>query len=117
MKFPEKATLNYVGLHLLYLAYSWVIILIKLASFHPIITTEYATYMFFAVVLLGAYAIFWQKVIRTVDLSVAYPQKGVVVFWTMLWSYLLWGDRLTPMNIVGSLVIIAGIAFVVNKHD
>ena len=113
----KSAALRYAGLHVLYFAYSWVIVFLKLASFHSVMTKEYALFMACAVVILGAYMVFWQRMIRLVDLSVAYPQKGVVVFWTMIWSALLWGDRISPMNIIGSIAIIVGIAFIANKHE
>ncbi|HRF48136.1 MAG TPA: EamA family transporter [Anaerolineales bacterium] len=117
MKFHKGTVLHYVGLHLLYFIYSWVIVLIKLSSFFPVFAAEYLIYLVCAVILLGAYAFFWQKAIRNVDLSLAYPQKGVVVLWTLLWSYLLWGEIVTPQNVVGSAVIVAGIALVASNHE
>lgn len=62
--------------------------------------------------ILGIYAIFWQKIIKKVSLSTAYLSKGLVVFWTLLWSALLFSEGITVWNLIGAAVIVAGTVLV-----
>lgn len=61
---------------------------------------------------LGIYAILWQSVLKENPLSVAYIHKGVGLFWTMIWSVLLFKESIAWNNILGLLLIIGGIATV-----
>lgn len=61
---------------------------------------------------LGAYAIFWQQIIKHFDLSIAYANRAFAIFWSTLWAMLLFGEKITPANSLGILVIFAGIMLV-----
>lgn len=113
----NEKTISYIYLHLLYFLYSWVLITIKFASQSATFSSKYLIFMFAAVCLLGVYAVFWQKVIKKIDLTLAYPQKGAVIFWVMLWSWMIWGTKITVFNILGACIIIMGIALLVNEHE
>ena len=63
-----------------------------------------------AVTLLGLYAVGWQKILQRLPLTVAYFNRGLAVFWGLLWSALLFGEALTFFNILGTAVIFAGLA-------
>ncbi|WP_051226345.1 hypothetical protein [Butyrivibrio sp. MC2013] len=60
------------------------------------------------VLALGAYAIFWQQLLPRFQLSVAYANKAVMLLWSLLWSYLLFGESVTRGKAVGVLLVIAG---------
>ncbi|MDO4803894.1 MAG: EamA family transporter [Lachnospiraceae bacterium] len=61
---------------------------------------------------LGAYAIFWQQIIKHFDLSIAYANRATAIFWSTIWAMLLFGEKITPANTLGILVIFAGIMLV-----
>lgn len=65
--------------------------------------------VFFA---LAVYAFFWQKILKKVDLSVAYANKALGLLWTLLWAALLFGEQITWRNVLGLLVICAGVILV-----
>ena len=69
--------------------------------------------MFLLFVGLGsiyiAYAYIWQYVLKKMTLSVAYLIKSTVIIWSMIWSILIFHERLTLMNIVGIVCIMIGI--------
>jgi multidrug transporter EmrE-like cation transporter len=44
------------------------------------------------------------------ELSVLYPMVSVGYIWTLLWSRLFFGERITPSKIGGLLLILAGVA-------
>lgn len=65
-----------------------------------------------AVVLLAVYAVLWQKILSQVDLTVAYMCKGMIVFWGMVWAALFFDERISPFNILGTMVIFGGVYLV-----
>ena len=65
-----------------------------------------------AIALTGIYAIFWQKILKRVDLSIAYMSKGVTLFWTLFWSVLIFDESVTLRNVIGLIFIFVGIAFI-----
>ena len=62
-----------------------------------------------AVAVIALYAILWQQVLKRIELSTAYLFKGTTLIFTMLFAALLFGEAITIPNIIGSVIIIAGI--------
>jgi drug/metabolite transporter (DMT)-like permease len=62
-----------------------------------------------AVGIMGLYAILWQQVLKRIELSMAYMFKGTSLMFVMILAYILFGERITWNNIVGSIIIIVGI--------
>lgn len=66
--------------------------------------------------ILGIYAIAWQQIIKRVDISVAYANRSLAIFWSMLWAYLLFREQVTVQNLLGVAMIFVGTC-VVNSSD
>ncbi len=64
------------------------------------------------VISLGIYALLWQQLIKRFSLVKAYSNKGAVIIWNMLWAILIFGEKISISNIVGTAVIILGIMVV-----
>ena len=60
-------------------------------------------------VFMGAYAIFWQRIIKKMELSVAYMNKGITVVWSLIWSAILFHEKIGWNNIIGTALIVIGI--------
>lgn len=58
---------------------------------------------------LGIYALFWQQTLKKFALVTAMASKGIVVIFNLVWSVILFSEKLTVYNIVGAMVIIGGI--------
>jgi multidrug transporter EmrE-like cation transporter len=69
-------------------------------------------WLFLEVVCLGAYAVLWQQIIKRFDLSIAYCNRAFAVCWSFLWGVLLFGEHVKPLNIVGIVIVLAGILLV-----
>lgn len=67
-------------------------------------------------VILFVYAIIWQKCIKNVPITVMYANKSSYIFWTQLAAVLIFREQLNGCNIVGIIIIFAGI-MVVNSND
>lgn len=72
--------------------------------------------LFLMVMILAFYALFWQKLLKTTDLTIAYANKGMVLFWSLLWSVLIFHEYVTIYNVIGIILIIIGI-LVVTGND
>ena len=70
----------------------------------------------FYVILLGIYAIFWQKIMKKTDLSSAYLCKGMVIFWSLLWAFLLLDEKITVWNLIGTMLIFVGMTVVMKNE-
>ena len=70
-----------------------------------------------AVFVLGIYAILWQQIIKNVDLSFAYANRAIALIWSMLWAFLIFDEKITPQNIIGVIIVIAGTVIVNSDHD
>lgn len=68
------------------------------------------------IAILGVYAIIWQQIIKRVDISIAYANRAMAIFWSMLWAFLLFKEQITVQNLLGVLLIFAGI-WVVNSSE
>lgn len=63
----------------------------------------------FEVFFLGVYALFWQQTLKKFTLVTAMASKGVVVILNLVWSAMLFREKITLYNIVGAMVVIGGI--------
>ena len=66
-------------------------------------------WLFLELVCLGLYAILWQQIIKKYDLSIAYANRAFAIFWTALWSMIIFKETLRPAGIIGILLVFFGI--------
>ena len=68
-------------------------------------------YMWMAaeVFCLFLYAIIWQQIIKHFELSVVYANRAFAIFWSFLWSIMIFGEKVRPANIAGILLVFSGI--------
>ena len=109
-----------VQLQLLNIVFSLSSVAVKLASNalrdHGLFSASMLLYTCVYLGLMAIYAFFWQRVIRHVPLSSAYFNKGLVLFWSMLWAVLLLGEYLSAGNLIGIVVIFVG-TILVNSDE
>lgn len=66
--------------------------------------------------ILMLYAFFWQKILKKIDLSVAYVNKGLGILWSLLWSILIMKEGMLSIpQIIGVVLIVAGILVVTKE--
>ena len=98
--------LGLLGVNLIYACTS---IFTKMASTQSFMSLPYLFWIAGAVLVLALYAIIWQKIIARMPLSTAYMFKGTSLVFVLVISALLFGEGITYTNIIGSVIIIAGI--------
>lgn len=69
------------------------------------------TFVFAALILIncGIYAVFWQQNLKYFDVNIAYAHRSVYNVWSLLWSVLIFCEKITIGNILGTILIITGI--------
>ena len=79
-----------------------------LDSFNIIAVISNTFYMM-SLICLFLQAIVWQQVLKHYHLSFAYPFMSLVNFAILVPAFLLFNESITSMNIIGLVVISAGI--------
>lgn len=104
-----KTLAAYIVLILAIAIYSIVGILTRSAAMYPFLSWQYILFVAGAVGVIGLYAILWQQIIQRMDISLAYMFKGLGVVFALLICHYVFGEIITLKNIVGAVIIIAGI--------
>ena len=95
-----------VGVNLLY---ACVNLFTKFAAQQEFVSMPYCLGLCGAVGVMGAYAICWQQILKHIELSTAYMFKGTSLIFVMLLAFVIFGEAITSMNIIGAAVIVLGI--------
>ena len=88
----------------------------KLASNYAFLSMGFILCYGAEIAVLGVYAIIWQQIIKRVDISIAYANRAMAIFWSMLWAFLLFKEQITVQNLLGVALIFIG-TWVVNSSD
>ena len=73
-----------------------------------------------AAIMLAAlvvYAFGWQQVIKHLPLTTAYANKAVTVVWGILLGLAVFGEAVTPRQVIGAVIIICGIVLFVRADN
>lgn len=100
----------YVLLVLVNMLYACVTIFTKSAATCEFLCWQYCLWFAGAIVVMGIYAICWQQILKRIELSTAYMFKGTSLIFVMVLAAAIFGEQITPYNIVGACVIVLGIA-------
>lgn len=112
-----KRAIPYIVLHLIILLYSLSSICSKMASSKPFLSLEWCIFYGLVIVLLGVYAIFWQRILGKINLNIAYASKAVTLIWGTLWGILLFHETISWNNILGGIIVVVGVILVVTSGE
>lgn len=85
-------------------------VFIKYAGKFETLSKEFIFFYVLAVGCLGVFAIMWQLLLELIPLTTAYLRKGILYILILIWSVILFKEQVTFYNIIGSIIIIAGIS-------
>ena len=63
-------------------------------------------------IVLGIYALAWQRILKGLPLTMAFSNKAITLFWGMVWGALIFGEHISARMIIGAAVIFLGIIIV-----
>ena len=107
----------FLVLHLILGVYAASSVCSKLAAGQPFLSVPFILLYGGMLAALVAYALGWQQVIKHLPLTTAYANKAVTVVWGILLGFLIFDEVVTPRQIVGTVLIIAGIVLFVRADQ
>lgn len=105
-----------IKLQAVVLVYTFASIFSKLASGEEFLSVKFLVFFGLEFIVLFIYALLWQQVIKKTELSVAYANREMYLLWSLLWAIVFFNNDVTPTNIIGCLLVIAG-TFVITGED
>ena len=107
-------------LHLLMLLMSFGGVSSKMAASEKFLSPKWILLYGALLLVLMIYAVFWQQILKYLNLGIAYACRSVTVVWGMVWGVLLFNEQLTARQIIGGVLVIAGVILVASgkeSHD
>lgn len=83
-------------------------VLLKMGGLYPVMSLGWAFFFCAAVGVMGIYAIMWQFLLEKLPLSTAYLRKGISYILVFIWAAVIFGETITPQQLIGAAIIIAG---------
>ena len=108
---------RYILLYTCFLLYSLVLVLARLAGRYPLLSWSAVLLYISCFAILGLYAILWQQVLKRMPLTIAYPNRAVIIPLGILWGILFFGEEITLNMAFGAAVIICGIVLMVKRDE
>ncbi len=105
-----------IALQVVVMFYTTSGIFAKLASGTGFMSLKFILFYGAEICVLGIYAILWQQIIKRVDLSIAYANRSIALIWSMLWAFLIFGEKITLQNIIGVIIVVVG-TMIVNSDN
>ncbi len=98
-----------LALHIMLMFFSMSGIASKLAAGERFLSGKFILYYGIIIALLGVYAIVWQQIIKRLPLTTAYANRAVTIVWGIIWGALFFREEVTPLKVVGAIIVIAGV--------
>lgn len=76
-------------------------------------------FFFYGMVLLitFAFALVWQQVLKNMSLTFAFTNKPITMIWGLIWSVLIFQEKITWNMLLGSGIILIGIVIGVSGNE
>ena len=107
----------FIFLHIIILFISISGICAKTAAKYDFLSLNWIIFYGLVICILGFYAIAWQQVIKRLPLIVAYANKAVTTIWGLVWGFLIFHEKITPLKVIGAAIVIVGVYFVVTGDE
>ena len=89
----------------------------KRAANQPFLSWKFCLYFGLVLVIMFAYAIIWQQILKRMPLTVAYANRPVTLVWGIIWGAWIFKEQITWNMLLGAAVIFLGIYLVVSEHE
>ena len=89
----------------------------KLAAREKGINIRFLLFYGGSLLMMGVYALCWQKKKKKIPLMVAYANKAVVIIWGVVWGYLFFNEYVSIGKIAGIVLIIIGVVLFASSES
>ena len=87
-----------------------------MASMYEFLSVHYILYFGMTVFVMGVYAMLWQEVLKLTPLNIAYLYKSSGIGISLMYAYIIFGEKITIHNILGCVMIVVGIMLLSYKQ-
>jgi len=108
---------NLVKLHLLFMVYAFIALISKLASQESFLSINFIVLYGLMIITLMIYTFFWQKILKVFPLSFAFSNRAIVILWSSILGVIIFGETITIGNIIGGIIIVAGVYLMVSEYE
>lgn len=108
---------TYFFLHILVMFYAIGGIFSKRAAGTEFLSWDFIFNYGMVLAILMVYAVFWQLILKKLPLTVAMANKSATVIWGLIFGSLIFKEHISLSNIIGAVIIIAGIVIVALADD
>ena len=102
----------YVLMHAALLLLSFSGVFAKLAAGSEWYSFHWFFFYGLVFVVLGIYALAWQRILKGLPLTVAFSNKAITLFWGMVWGAIIFSEHISLRMIIGAAVIFTGIIII-----
>lgn len=116
---PGRRSRDILLLHLNILIFSFTGVFSKFAAesirINGLLSARTIFWGILIVINCGVYAVFWQYILKLFEVNVAYSHSAVYNIWSLIWAWLIFSEPIHAGNLVGTVLIIAGIWVIRNE--
>ena len=102
----------FIILHIIIFIYSINSISAKTAAQYDFLSPRWMLFYGIVICILGFYAIAWQQVLKHLPLITTYANKAVTTMWGLVWGFLIFHEKITPLKVLASAIVIFGVYLV-----
>ena len=107
----------FIILHVIIFIFSINSISAKTAAQYDFLSPRWTFFYGIVICILGFYAIAWQQVLKHLPLITTYANKAVTTLWGLLWGYIFFKEKITPIKILASAIVILGVYIVCSSDE
>lgn len=101
-------------LHLLFLFVSVSGVLGKLTANEPFFSSKFMMLYAVSLAVLVVYSFFWQILLKSFSLNVAYAHRSIVTVWGVAWGILIFHESISIGKVAATALIVIGVVFTNN---
>mgnify|MGYP006386477267 FL=1 len=106
-----------IALQIIVIIYTFSTVFAKLAAQEKFFSFKFIIFIMLELLILFIYAVLWQQIIKKTELSIAYMNKSLALFWSMLWSFFIFEEKISINNIIGVVIILLGIVIINTEKE
>lgn len=98
------------------LLFSFSNVFSKFAAMKPFLSFEFVVLYACSLGIMFLYAILWQQILKRVSMIVAYSNRLVAMIWGVVWGCIIFGEKISSTNIIGTGIIFVGL-YIMESSD
>ena len=91
------------------MVYSMSGICSKMAAKQEFLSIKFCLFYGMLIILLGAYAVAWQQIIKKLPLTSAYANRAATIIWGAVWGRLVFHEHISFNTILGIVLVVIGV--------